>query len=220
MTSSATDTGAVALFLDRDGVINVDHGYVHRIDQFEFIDGIFDLARCAVGLGWRLIVTTNQSGIGRGHYGEDDFRTLTEWMCKRFEAEGAPILQVYHCPFHPQEGVGRYRADHEWRKPRPGMFLQAAVDHGLDLPRCVAIGDQATDMQAAAAAGIAMRLLYDPSGLSPDREADSCCTIRALADACTLLKAWHTGDGALGDGSRYRQRLATVGRTAADESRG
>ena len=88
-----------ALFLDRDGVINVDHGYVHRPDQFEFIPGIFDLARFAANeLRWRIVVITNQSGIGRGYFDENTYADLTRWMCDRFEAERTAITRVYHCP--------------------------------------------------------------------------------------------------------------------------
>jgi D-glycero-D-manno-heptose 1,7-bisphosphate phosphatase len=103
------DTAAV---LDRDGVINVDHGFIHRVEQFEFIAGIFELARYATGaLGWPLIVITNQSGIGRGLFGEADYEALTRWMCERFRAEQAPIARVYHCPYQ-RSTVGRYRIEH------------------------------------------------------------------------------------------------------------
>ena len=85
-----------ALFLDRDGVINVDRGYVHRADQFEFVPAIFELARFAANeLRWPLVVVSNQSGIGRGFFGEDSYQELTRWMCERFAAEGAPIARVY-----------------------------------------------------------------------------------------------------------------------------
>jgi D-glycero-D-manno-heptose 1,7-bisphosphate phosphatase len=144
-----------ALFLDRDGVINVERGYVHRIDQFEFIAGIFDLARfVAIELQWPIIVTTNQSGIGRGYFDEAAYDALTRWMCERFRQEGAPLTNVYHCPYHPVHGIGAYRNDHPWRKPRPGMFLQAASDYGISLPHSALIGDAMTDVEAGAAAGI------------------------------------------------------------------
>src|SRR5262245_18434586 len=88
-----------ALFLDRDGVISVDHGYVHRVDQFQFLPGIFDLVRHAVReLYWPVVVVTNQAGIGRGLFGEKAFDKLTSWMCERFASEGAPLANVYHCP--------------------------------------------------------------------------------------------------------------------------
>src|SRR5262249_61531286 len=122
------------LFVGRDGVINVDHGYVHRPEQFEFVPGIFALARFWAGeLGRPIVVVTNQSGIGRGLFDETAYAELTRWMCDRFAAEGAAIARVYHCPYHPEHGLGAYRRDHPWRKPNPGMILQAAADLGPDL---------------------------------------------------------------------------------------
>ena len=136
-----------ALFLDRDGVINVDHGYVCRPDQFEFVPGIFELARFwADELGWPIIVVTNQSGIGRGYFDERTYADLTQWMCGRFADEGAAIARVYHCPYHPVDGIGEFRRDHPWRKPNPGMILQAASDLALDLARSAIVGDKMSDM--------------------------------------------------------------------------
>jgi D-glycero-D-manno-heptose 1,7-bisphosphate phosphatase len=176
-----------ALFLDRDGVINFDYGYVHRPDQFAFIPGIFDLVRFAAQLGWPVVVITNQAGIGRGYYDEAAFQTLTRWMCGRFEAELAPIARVYHCPYHPEHGIGEYRLDHPWRKPRPGMILQAATDLDLDLSASAVIGDTVADMQAGAAAGIALRIkIGGTSGaadLTPPHE-----TVANLAEALALLR--------------------------------
>jgi D-glycero-D-manno-heptose 1,7-bisphosphate phosphatase len=152
-----------ALFLDRDGVINVDHGYVHRPEQFEFVPGIFELARFWTDERRRpIIVVSNQSGIGRGYFDEDAYARLTRWMCDRFVAERAPIARVYHCPYHPLRGVGRYRRDHEWRKPNPGMLLQAASEFNLDLARSAILGDKMSDIEAGAAAGIGVRILVGP----------------------------------------------------------
>jgi HAD superfamily hydrolase (TIGR01662 family) len=100
-----------ALFLDRDGVINVDGGYVHRPDQFEFVPGIFELARFWTNeLRRPIVVVTNQSGIGRGYFDENAFANLTRWMCDRFAAERTAIVRVYHCPYHPVDGIGEYVA--------------------------------------------------------------------------------------------------------------
>lgn len=149
-----------ALFLDRDGVINVNHGYVHRCEDFEFIDGIFDVARCARAANYRLVVITNQAGIGRGYYSEQQFDELTAWMCVAFENVGAPIDKVYYSPFHPTAGLGRFRKDDVSRKPRPGMILQAQQELKLDLKQCVLIGDKASDIQAGVAAGIGSNILF------------------------------------------------------------
>lgn len=148
-----------ALFLDRDGIINIDHHYVHRIDDFTFIEGAFALACAAAKESWPVIVVTNQSGIGRGYYDESDFAALTAWMIDRFEAEGAPITAVYHCPYHPQAAILNYRQDHPWRKPRPGMLLAARDAHEIDLSRSILVGDSYSDIAAAEAAGLPIRIL-------------------------------------------------------------
>jgi D-glycero-D-manno-heptose 1,7-bisphosphate phosphatase len=143
-----------ALFLDRDGVINVDHGYVGHQDDFNFVDGIFDLCRVAVRMRYLLIVVTNQAGIGRGFYTSDDFRRLTDWMCEQFSAQGVKISRVYHCPDHPEYGLGKYRRKSPYRKPNPGMIIQAATDFNLNLPGSVILGDKVSDMQAGRSAGV------------------------------------------------------------------
>lgn len=177
-----------ALFLDRDGVINVDHGYVHRIDQFDFLPGIFELAQFAVERGWPIVVVTNQGGIGRGLYSEADHQALSQWMCDRFACERAPITRVYHCPYHPTLGVGAYRADHAWRKPNPGMILQAACDLDLDLSRSSLIGDRTSDIAAAAGAGIPVRILLDPEGRPPEPGIPDHRVARDLSEALALLR--------------------------------
>ena len=177
-----------ALFLDRDGVINVDHGYVHRIDEFEFLPGIFDLVRFAVHeLGWPVIVVTNQAGIGRGLFDEQAFESLTIWMCERFGRERAPLSKVYHCPYHPELGIGEYRRDHPWRKPNPGMVLKAQSDFNLDVPGSVLIGDKPTDIQCAKAAGIGVPIILAPD--SQGRPVLPALSVRDLSEACALLRA-------------------------------
>nr|WP_164504228.1 HAD family hydrolase [Nitrosomonas sp. HPC101] len=146
--------------MDRDGVINIDHGYVYQPQDFEFVPDIFDLVRTARDVGYKVIVITNQAGIGRGYYTEAQFHALTQWMRQRFEDQSASIDAVYFCPFHPKHGVGHYRQESEFRKPNPGMFFQAAREHELDLSRCVLVGDKASDIEAAAAAGIPVRFLF------------------------------------------------------------
>ena len=147
-----------AVFLDRDGVINVDTGYVHRISDFEFLEGIFDLTRAAVAKGYLLVVVTNQAGIGRGYYSEADFQVVTTWMLGRFEAEGVEVKKVYFSPYHPVYGIGEYKIDHASRKPRPGMLLEAKSEFDLDLSACVLIGDKVSDIQAGISAGVGINL--------------------------------------------------------------
>jgi D-glycero-D-manno-heptose 1,7-bisphosphate phosphatase len=176
-----------ALFLDRDGVINRDHGYVGRIDDFEFVPGIFELVRLAHDdLRWPVIVTTNQSGIGRGLFDEAAYQQVTDWMCERFRAEGTPLTAVYHCPYHPEYGIGDYKRDHPWRKPRPGMILQAAADHAVDLAGSALIGDGQRDMEAGAAAGVGLLVRLDPEGRGDKAPVQT--VVRDLADALKLLR--------------------------------
>jgi D-glycero-D-manno-heptose 1,7-bisphosphate phosphatase len=170
MTRSLLGRGS-ALFLDRDGTINRERGYVHRIEDFEFVPGIFDLARFWTReLARPIIVITNQSGIGRGYFDEAAYAELTGWICRRFEEEQAQIARVYHCAYHPSNGIGEYRRDHPWRKPQPGMILQAASDLDLNLSRCAIMGDKMSDIEAGAAAGIPVRILLatQEPGSSPD----------------------------------------------------
>jgi D-glycero-D-manno-heptose 1,7-bisphosphate phosphatase len=153
-----------ALFLDRDGVINHDSGHTSDIENFKFISGIFDVCRAARKLKYLTIVVTNQSGIGRGYYSEKDFSILTKWMCNQFELEGAPITDVFYCPFHPVHGIGNYKTDSFDRKPNPGMLLKAAKLYNLNLRRSIMIGDKSTDIQAALNAGVGIRCAYQPDG--------------------------------------------------------
>ncbi len=143
-----------ALFLDRDGVINVEKNYVWRTEDFEFIPGIFELCALAQKRGFKLIVITNQAGIARGYYTETDFRHLTDWMLAAFRERGIGIDRVYHCPFHPTAGVGEYRQESFDRKPNPGMILKARADFALDLSKSVLIGDKDSDIEAGRAAGV------------------------------------------------------------------
>jgi len=139
----------LALFLDRDGVINIDQGYVHRVDQFVWIPGVFDTARTANRLGLAVIVATNQAGIARGYYSERQFQELTDWMKAQFAAADAPLAGVYYCPYHP-DGLPPYDKDSPFRKPGTGMLVQAAAEHGLDLAASVLIGDRESDIAADA----------------------------------------------------------------------
>lgn len=178
-----------ALFLDRDGVINIDRGYVYRIEDFEFIPGIFELVRYAVHvLGWPAIVVTNQAGIARGLFDENAYFALTGWMCARFRDEGAPLTKVYYCPYHETLGIGRYRVDHDWRKPKPGMLLQAAADFNLTLSDSVLIGDKISDIESAAAAGVAGRILIDPSNAPRDPKVPPHQVAVNLHQALTMLR--------------------------------
>ena len=135
------------IFLDRDGVINKDINYLHKINDFEFIDGIFDSCLYFQSLGYKIIIITNQSGISRGYYSELDYQNLTLWMLAKFKKENINILDIFHCPHGPG-----YTCD--CRKPKPGMFLKAKAKHNTDMEKSWMIGDKEIDILAANRAGI------------------------------------------------------------------
>lgn len=136
-----------ALFLDRDGVININHGHVHTIKQFDFIDGIFDLCKLAKDNGFMIIIVTNQAGIGKGYYTEEQFHILNQWMLDEFKLHSIVIDKVYYCPHKPEDNC-------ECRKPNPGMIFKAISEYDIDVNQSILIGDKQTDMDAAVSAGI------------------------------------------------------------------
>ena len=143
-----------ALFLDRDGVINHEIGYLFRPEDVRFVAGVFSLCRVAADLGYSIVIVTNQSGIARGLYTEAEFHALMDWMAAEFRANEAAIDRVYFCPYHPEHGVGSYRQEHEDRKPGAGMLRRAAADLELDLAASVMVGDRCSDIAAANTAGL------------------------------------------------------------------
>ncbi len=162
-----------ALFLDRDGIINEEKDYVHKIEDFEFMAGIFEVLRHAQASGYLLIVVTNQAGIARGYYSEEDFHSLNNWMIGRFQEKGIKIDKVYYCPYHPTHGIGKYLKDSEFRKPGPGMIQQAAKEFGIDPAQSLLVGDKESDIEAGKTAGIGKNILlkssrYDGWGTKAD----------------------------------------------------
>jgi D-glycero-D-manno-heptose 1,7-bisphosphate phosphatase len=153
-----------ALFLDRDGVVNIDHGYVHEPRDCVFVDSIFDVVRSANHAGYAVVLITNQAGIGRGYFSLDQFQAFTRWMLSEFDQRQARIDQVYFCPHHPQFGLGEYLLACNCRKPQPGMLLQARDDLDLDMEASLMIGDKQSDLEAAARAGVGHRFLFTPRG--------------------------------------------------------
>ena len=141
-----------AVFLDRDGVINEDKGYVHKIEDFVFIDGIFEKLKKYQDEGYLLIVVTNQSGIGRGYYTTEDFEKLTKYMVEQFAKKGIKITKVYHSPYRPEENT-------YCRKPNPGMLLQAKEEFNIDMKNSIMIGDKESDMEAGRRAGVGTLIL-------------------------------------------------------------
>ncbi len=134
-----------AIFLDRDGTINVEKNYLYKIEDFELLPGVIDALKQLQRAGYLLIVITNQSGIGRGYYTEDDFLKLNNWMVNMFKEQGITITEVYYCPHIPNAQIEKYRMDCNCRKPKIGMYEQAVLDHNIDLSKSYAIGDKIRD---------------------------------------------------------------------------
>lgn len=143
-----------ALFLDRDGVINVDKNYIYRVEEFEWVEGAQDVIRRFNNMGWWVFVVTNQSGIARGLYTEEQMQVLHDWMTGELAKSGAHIDRIYHCPFHEEGTIPRYTKDSFDRKPKPGMLIHAMTDFPVIKERSFMIGDKQADMEAATAAGV------------------------------------------------------------------
>ena len=169
-----------AVFLDRDGVINHDYGYVGDSRRFRFLPGVKAACRRLSQAGYHLIVVTNQGGIARGYYSEEDYQAVNSYMLRTFADACVPITAVYYCPYHPL-APHHYRSWAHWRKPLPGMLLAAARDHDLVLSHCAMVGDKETDMLAASAASVPQRFFI---GAHPPAGAIAC---RSLAYAAALL---------------------------------
>jgi D,D-heptose 1,7-bisphosphate phosphatase len=138
-----------ALFLDRDGVINIDYGYVHKKEDFHFINGIFELCQKAQNDGYLIIIVTNQSGIAKGYYTEEQFLELTKWMEDKFKQKDIFITKTYYCPYHTNARIAQYKKDSQDRKPNPGMLLKAIKEFNIDPRESILIGDKESDVLAA-----------------------------------------------------------------------
>ncbi len=164
-----------ALFLDRDGVINIDHGYVHKKEDFVFVDGLFETLRKIAKKGYIFIIVTNQSGIGRGYYSEEAFNKLSNFMISFFLKEGIEIAGLYYCPHKPEDSCN-------CRKPEAGMFLKAEKDFKIDMQNSWMIGDKESDMLAAKKAKIPNRVL-----LSTIKSANATHQIESITKLVELL---------------------------------
>lgn len=149
-----------ALFLDRDGVVNEDFGYVHTVEKLEFVDGIFELCAVAKKLNFKIIIITNQSGIARGYYTEDIFLDFMDKIISRFADRNIAIDGFYYCPHLPEEIQDANQEKCLCRKPRPGMLFQACKDHNINPKQSILVGDQITDIQAGISAGIEKLFLF------------------------------------------------------------
>jgi D-glycero-D-manno-heptose 1,7-bisphosphate phosphatase len=141
-----------AVFLDRDGTLTRDSGYSFRVEELELLENVVPGLRLISMLNYRLIVVTNQSGIARGRFSEEQMHAFNDAMSERLESQGVRLDAIYHCPFHPDARVPQYRQESRLRKPLPGMLEQAAADFGLQLSECFIIGDKKSDALAGKAA--------------------------------------------------------------------
>ncbi|MES4614359.1 MAG: D-glycero-beta-D-manno-heptose 1,7-bisphosphate 7-phosphatase [Ewingella sp.] len=178
-----------AIFLDRDGTINVDHGYVHEIDQFQFIDGVIEACLQLKEMGFALVLVTNQSGIARGKFTEAQFMTLTEWMDWSLADRGVDLDGIYFCPHHPEGSVKEFAQVCDCRKPMPGMFLTAKDELNIDMASSYIVGDKIEDLQAGIAAGVGHKILVrsgKPVTAEGENLADA--VLDTLADLPVFIK--------------------------------
>jgi D-glycero-D-manno-heptose 1,7-bisphosphate phosphatase len=176
-----------ALFLDRDGVINSDVNYAYKIDQIVFIDGIFNLCKAAKDAGYLIIIVTNQAGIGRGLYSENDFHKLMKWMLKIFKNHSIIIDDIFYCPHHEDATILRYKKSCQNRKPAPGMILDAAKKHNILLEDSILVGNNISDINAGIEAGVGNLSLLNSQEIESD-------TYQKANDLLTI-KDWYFGKG-------------------------
>jgi D-glycero-D-manno-heptose 1,7-bisphosphate phosphatase len=177
-----------AVFLDRDGVINVDHGYVHKVEDFCFVPGSAAAMRRLQTAGWRLVVVTNQSGLARGLYSMADYERFTAHLQQQLATSGVHVDALLHCPHLPDAAVAAYRSDCDCRKPGPGMLLRAARELSLDLAASAIVGDRLSDVQAGRAAGVGHCVLVRSGhALEPD---DALQADAVYDDLAAFTDAW------------------------------
>lgn len=143
-----------AVFFDRDGVLNVDKAYLHKIEELEWVDGAVEAVAYLTRMGYLVFVVTNQSGIARGYYTVAEMETLHRYMAAEIAAGGGKIEKFYYCPHLPTGTVAEYAVDCACRKPKPGLILQALREYAVDTENSFLIGDKKRDVEAAEAAGI------------------------------------------------------------------
>ncbi len=167
-----------AIFLDRDGVINIDKSYLYKKEDFIFCDGIFELLKYVIGLGYELFIITNQSGIARGYYNEDDFQKLTSWMLKEFEKKNIKIKKVYYCPHLPEDKC-------ECRKPKPKMLKDAIKEFAINPKNSWMIGDKLSDMEAAKNAEVPNTILISDQN---EKNSSTKYIVQSLYDIIKIIK--------------------------------
>ena len=169
------------IFLDRDGVINKEINYLHKIEDFEFINGVFEACQYLESLNYKIIITTNQSGISRGYYTESDFQKITKWMLNQFNNNNIDILDVIHCPHLPSDFC-------DCRKPKPGMLISAKNKHSINMKKSWMIGDSERDITAANLAGIKNTILVRSGHKTDEFESNSMFFLDSIGQANQVIK--------------------------------
>jgi D-glycero-D-manno-heptose 1,7-bisphosphate phosphatase len=184
-------TAPRAVFLDRDGTINVEREYLHRVEDFAFIEGAGEAIRRLRAAGFLVIVVTNQSGVARGYFGLKEVETLHQHLQAELARLGTQVDAFYCCPHHPREGVGEFRRECDCRKGRPGMLLRAAREHAIDLDRSYMVGDKVADVEAGRAAGCQSLLVLTGHGAREVEElpAEAAHVVRDLPAAADWILA-------------------------------
>jgi D-glycero-D-manno-heptose 1,7-bisphosphate phosphatase len=168
------------IFLDRDGVINKEVKYLHKIDSFIFIDGIFEACQYFLMLDYKIIVITNQSGISRGYYSQNDYQKLTSWMLAQFKEHGISILDILHCPHSPQSNCN-------CRKPKPGMLITAKNKHDINMSESWLIGDKESDIIAANNAGIDKTILVKSGHKINENDTNAKIILDSIKDSKNII---------------------------------
>ncbi|MBU5377943.1 MAG: D-glycero-beta-D-manno-heptose 1,7-bisphosphate 7-phosphatase [Pantoea sp.] len=178
-----------AVFLDRDGTLNVDHGYVHEIDNFQFIDGAIEALQELKKMGFALVLITNQSGIARGMFSEDQFMQLTEWMDWSLADRDVDLDGIYFCPHLPDAPVEAYRQACDCRKPHPGMLLSAQKHLDIDMAASYMVGDKTEDVLAGKAAGVGTNVLVrSGKAVTAEGEAAADWVLNSIAELPQAIK--------------------------------
>ena len=174
-----------AIFLDRDGVINQERVYVYQKKDFVFIDSIFDPLQ-TLQKDYLLIIVTNQSGIGRGYYSEQDFMQLNHWMLEQLALRGVHITDVFFDPYHAVHGQGEYHRESFSRKPNPGMLLNAKKKYTLDMQNSILVGDKRSDIEAGQRAGVGYLYLITTGHSITVPPPAGCEVIDNLSQLCNI----------------------------------
>ncbi len=176
-------------FLDRDGVINIDYGHVYKKENFIFIEDAIDAMMLLNANEFKIIIVTNQAGIAKGLYSEDDYNKLTTWYLDFLKEKGIEVLDVFFCPYHIDSNIKKYKKESLNRKPNPGMFLQAMKKYAIDKPNSFTVGDKISDIEASKKSGIKNNYLIK-EGFTEDLAYQDINIVSNLKEAveCALRK--------------------------------